>query len=411
MANSQDSRDHEPTYFESSFSKWKTEGAHHTAIEINQQPQLWLSTWNLLVENKTSLSAFLQKAYANDDIEIILTGAGTSAFIGEILEGPFQKNTGIRTCAIATTNLLTHPQNYFNRDKTTLLISFARSGNSPESMGAVHLANKFCKKVYHLIITCSSSGKLANGNSENPTCLFLLPPESNDQGLAMTGSFSSMLLAGLLISRIDQLDNLYEQVKRLARYGTHIINNYSNILRDIAQLDFERAVFLGSGPLYGTAREAHLKMQELTDGKIICKCDSFLGFRHGPKVVITPATLLVFLFSNNPYAHQYEIDLVKSINNGEKGLFRMGILESAGCPELGLDLEIVFAEHTETIEEEFLAVCSILPVQILSFYKSLQLGLQPDSPSENGTITRVVEGVTIYPMPADKELEKDQTLL
>ncbi len=411
MAKSQNVPNNKSLYFGRPISEWETQGAQYTAAEIVQQPRLWQSTWQLLVRQQKLLTAFLMEAFADDDVEIILTGAGTSAFIGDILEGPFQKNTKKSTYAVATTNLITHPQHYFHCDKTTLLISFARSGNSPESLAAVQLANRFCKKVYHLIITCSASGKLVVGNNDRPTFVFLMPPEANDQGLAMTGSFSAMLLAGLLISRIQQLDTLEEQVERLSKYGLHIIEHYGNKLQDIANLKFDRAVFLGSGPLYGTARESHLKMQELTDGKIICKYDSFLGFRHGPKVVISPSTLLVYLFTNNAYAHRYEVDLVKAINAGEKGLYRIGISESP-VAGLGLDFEIVFrSDDADGVDEEFLAVCSVLPSQILSFFKSLKCGLRPDSPSQNGSITRVVEGVTIYPLPQrDHKMDNHTTV-
>ncbi len=411
MANSQNSPHGELLYFGRPASNWQAQGAFHTVSEILQQPGLWQSTFELLVRKQKSLVAFLEEVFAYDDIEIILTGAGTSAFIGDILEGPFQKNTEKRTCAVATTDLITHPEHHFHCDTPTLLISFARSGNSPESLAAVQLANSFCKTVFHLIITCSASGKLVIGSNDRPTFVFLMPPEANDQGLAMTGSFSSMLLAGLLISRIDQLNNLQPQVRQLFEYGNHILEHYSDKLRDIAKLEFDRAVFLGSGPLYGTARESHLKMQELTDGKIICKYDSFLGFRHGPKVVISPLTLLVYLFTNNEYAHRYEVDLVHAINDGEKGLYRIGISELA-IPELGLDLAITLGNNDTTpVDEEFLAVCSILPAQILSFFKSLHCGLEPDSPSQNGSITRVVEGVTIYPLPQpDNGIDKHTTI-
>jgi tagatose-6-phosphate ketose/aldose isomerase len=148
--------------------------------------------------------------------------------------------------------------------------------------------------------------------------------------------------------------------------------------------------------LQGTARESQLKLQELTDGKVICKYDSFLGFRHGPKAVVNPVTLIVYLLSNNEYVHQYEVDLVKAIDAGEKGIFSIGISETAEKLP-AVDLAIVFSQDGGKLKEEFLTICSVLPAQILAFYKSLQLGLMPDSPSINGAITRVVEGVTIYP--------------
>lgn len=378
-------------------SQLSLNGGIHTAREICQQPQLWRNIWELVLAHQAEMKAFLDEVYAHEDLEIICTGAGTSAFIGDILQGPFQQNSHKRTRALPTTDLVSHPQQNFNPEAPTLLISFARSGNSPESLAAVHLANKFCKKVYHLIITCNPAGQLLNDSSPSKFVL-LLPKEADDKSLAMTSSFTSMLLAGILISRIHEIKALSPQIEQLVRYGNHILKNYSANLLKVSTMQFERAVFLGSGPLKGVARESQLKLQELTDGKVICKYDSFLGFRHGPKAVISPSTLLVYLFSNNAYAHQYEADLVKAINGGEKGLYRIGIAESAENElDLDLDLFIALPGRAGKIQEEFLSVCSVLPAQILGFYKSLQLGLQPDSPSLQGTITRVVEGVSIYP--------------
>jgi tagatose-6-phosphate ketose/aldose isomerase len=368
----------------------------HTAMEISAQPKLWLATWVVVEEQRELLEEFLDEVYSHENLDIILTGAGTSAFIGTILQGPFQRNTRKRTRAVPSTDLVSHPEDFFYSLNTTLLISFARSGNSPESVAAVDLANKFCKKVFHLIITCNETGKLASNVDKNQTFVFLLPPEADDQALAMTGSFTSMLLSALLISRLSYINDLRWQVEKLAEYGEIILDKYLLKLKDVANLNFRRAVFLGSGPLLGTARESHLKLQELTDGQVICKYDSFLGLRHGPKAVIDSSTLLIYLFSNNEYVHQYEVDLVNTINAGEKGLYSIGIYETNG-EYLGMDLKIELSSGGEKIDEEFLSVCSVLPAQILGFFKSLQLGLKPDSPSVTGAITRVVEGVTIYP--------------
>lgn len=378
----------------------REKGALHTAREITQQPDLWLKTWGLVERRKDQLRAFLDNAFQHTSLSIILTGAGTSAFIGDVLQGPFHKNTQRQTVAIATTDLISHPGHYFNTE-ATLLISFARSGDSPESVAALHLADKFCKNVFHLIITCNPEGKLARSmkTNANPTLVFFLPEEADDQSLAMTGSFTSMLLAGLLISRIKEIDALKPQVEQISRYAINILENYGEKLKAAAQLDFHRAIFLGSGPLRPVANESDLKVQELTDGKVICKFDSFLGFRHGPKAVINASTLLVYLFSNDKYVHQYETDMVKAIISGEKGLFSIGIAESADT-DFELDLLIELSTDGKTVDEEFLSVCSVLPAQILGFYKSLEFGLMPDNPSEKATITRVVKGVIIYPFPA-----------
>lgn len=372
-------------------------GATHTAKEISNQPNLWLETFERLRENQGELKKFLEKVYSQNKLQILLTGAGTSAFIGDVLEAIFQKFTGNSTNAIPTTDLVTHPDYYFTEEGSTLMVSFARSGNSPESVKAKELADRFCKNIYHLIITCNPDGQLArNNNSKNNTYVLFMPPEADDKGLAMTGSFTSMLLSGLLVARINEIEKLKPQVELLSDYGKLIIEKYSADLKKISELDFKRAIFLGSGIFRGIARESHLKLQELTDGKIICKHDSFLGFRHGPKAVINEESLIVYLFSNVKYVQQYEKDLVESVNEGRKALLSIGVMESI-IEDVDIDLKLSLSRSDSKIDEAFLTVVSVLPAQILGFYKSINLGLKPDNPSESGMISRVVQGVKIYP--------------
>ena len=371
-----------------------SKGAIYTAKEISEQPLTWERTYEKFIQEQKGIMEFWS-TYIKECKKIILTGAGTSAYIGYSLEGAFQKYTGITTVSIPTTHLVTHPADYLQANVPTLIISFARSGNSPESVATAKLADTFCNECYHLVITCDEEGQLAKYKSKNGKYNFILPPESNDKGVAMTSSYTSMLLSGLLFARREQADALKEQVNYLLKFGRNIIDNYCDRLQEIAKLDFERAVFLGSGPLYGTAKESHLKLQELTDGQIICKNDSFLGFRHGPKAVIDEKTIVLFIFSNNDYVHRYEKDLVRSIQKEKKAMMLVGVADSP-ISEINLDVEISFSETSKQIEEEFLPVCSVLPAQILGFFKSLELGLKPDNPSVSGAVSRVVEGVVIY---------------
>ena len=401
--NGERSEDLSNKYLGIDTGKLQSSGGFFTAKEISQQPSLWQKTWALINDQQAQIKEFLNDAFSTKGLEIILTGAGTSAYIGNILQGTFQQNTERNTHAVATTDLVSHPTQYFRAKSPLLLISFARSGNSPESITAVNLANSCCEKVFHLIITCNPHGKLATVVKDKSTYVFLLPEEANDQSLAMTGSFTSMLLSGLLISRISEIKELQKQVDQLSKYGNYILDHYAANLQEASLLDFKRAVFLGSGPLKGSARESQLKLQELTDGKVICKYDSFLGLRHGPMAVIDNSTLLVFLFSANGYVHQYEVDLLNAINKHEKGLFRIGIIQQKD-EDLDVDLSIKLQQDdTELLEDVFMAVCSVLPAQILGFYKSLNLGLSPDSPSVNGAISRVVQGVEIYNFPNNKK--------
>lgn len=371
-------------------------GGLFTANEIQSQPSLWLETFKLLSNQRNSISEFLNLVYSQKNINVILTGAGTSAFVGNVLEAIFNKHTGIISRAIPTTDLVTHPEWYIYRKQPTLLISFARSGNSPESVKSIKLANDLCGvNIYHLVITCNPDGKLIKMLSNSNSYIFLLPPGTNDKSLAMTSSFTSMLLTGLFIARINELKDFEKQLQLLIEYGENFLLKYVDELEKISGMNFTRAVFLGSGPFKGIAQESHLKLLELTDGKIVCKHDSFLGFRHGPKAMVDENTLVVYLFSNNKYVQQYEKDLVESVNKDRIGLHRIGVMENC-IGELELDTKIIFSENGQKLDEEFLSVVSVLPAQVLGFFKSINLGLKPDSPSVNGIITRVVQGVKLY---------------
>lgn len=375
----------------------RSKGGFDTAKEISSQPELWGETYLKLLKEKEKVIRFLDKVWENKCPYVILTGAGTSAFIGEALVGSFQKEWGVFCRAIDTTHIITHPENYFIKTRPTLLISFARSGDSPESLETVKLAKEHCDKLYDLNITCNKDGELAKNTGGINSYVFLLPEETNDRSLAMTSSFSSMLLAGLLILNINKIEQMESTVKKAQGYGNYILNESLPGLKKIAEMDYERMVFLGSGPLFGIAHESHLKVQEMSDGKVICKFDSFLGFRHGPKAVVNNSTVIVYLFSNSAYSNCYESDLVRSVNKTGAGEISVAIGNGYNDEEFEFDFSIRFPGGTDDIPEEFLSLFYILPAQIIGFYKSLNLELSPDSPSKGNSISRVVQGVRIYP--------------
>lgn len=365
-----------------------------TAMEIAGQPELWEAIYLKVVSESLEIKTFLD-IISVDIKKIILTGAGTSAYIAYSLEGIIQRSKKTTTISVPTTHLVSHPQDYFERTVPTLMISFARSGNSPESVAAVNFADNYCENCYHLIITCNTEGELAKQSFKNDNYVFILPEKANDKSLAMTGSYTGMLLAAMLINDIDKIKLLKGTVDKVYKYGEKILTKYLETIQNVANLPFNRAVFLGSGPQFGTATESHLKLQELSDGQVICKNDSYLGFRHGPKAVVNEKTLLVYYFSNKKEVFLYEKDLVKGMVEGKKPLFQLGVSESP-LNNFDLDELIVMSDDEGTIDEAYLCVCSILVGQLLGFYKSLNLGLNPDSPSLSGAISRVVKGVTIY---------------
>ena len=372
------------------------ENTGFTFNEIHQQPAMWRKELEKLLAAKAEVSAFMHK-YLTPDTDIVLTGAGTSAFIGDALM-PVMRGVWKNVRSVATTDIITHAPYLLNPDKPLLLVSFARSGNSPESVGAVNLANKLCKNVAHVYITCNKNGKLAQqaAGRENVLSL-LLPEETDDKSLAMTSSFSTMLLTCLMLGHIDTLEQDVEKIEKLAKNAEAVMAEYEAKLQEIASRPFERGVFLGSGPMKGIAEECHLKLQELTDGAVVCKFDSFLGFRHGPKAVVNSKSIVVYLMTEQEDVQRYERDLVKQVDANNTPVAQI-IVIAGKAPELpGVKADLVVRMPYGPGETCYYGmVAYVLVGQLLGYYASLAHNLNPDAPSVSGNIHRVVEGVTIY---------------
>ena len=372
------------------------ENTGFTFNEIHQQPAMWRKELKALLENQEAISAFMHK-YLTPETDIVLTGAGTSAFIGDALQ-PVMRGMWKNVRSVATTDIITHAKYLLSPDKPLLLVSFARSGNSPESVGAVNLANKLCKNVAHVYITCNKNGKLAQqAAGKDNILLLLLPEETDDKSLAMTSSFSTMLLTCQMLGRIDCLEQDAEMIEKTAKNAEAVMAEYEDKLKEIAGRPFERGVFLGSGALKGIAEECHLKLQELTDGAVVCKFDSFLGFRHGPKAVVNSKSIVVYLMVDDEKVQRYERDLVKQVDANNKPVAQV-VVCAGKAPELpGVKADLVVKMPYGPEENDFYGVVPyVLVGQLLGYYASLAHGLNPDAPSVSGNIHRVVEGVTIY---------------
>ncbi len=368
-----------------------------TKSEIEAQPKLWIETLDSISANGY-ISDFLSPLHEKPRLNIVLTGAGTSAYIGESTEHLFRNKNGVSVRALSTTTLVTHFESYVDTHIPLLLISFARSGNSPESIATVDIAESKCDDVYHLALTCNEDGKLAQRVKTLKNGLtILLPPDTEDKGLAMTGSFTSMVLSSIYLARKGKSSSDKKEVEAVANSAHESILDSTQGLKALSFKEFDRIVFLGSGPLEGIAKESHLKVQELTDGHVVGKFDSFLGFRHGPKAVVHENTVLVFLFSPDERVFQYERDLVEEILEDGIAMHCLGVFcDSEQAEQLNLDQKIIFNLEDSFKHSDYNLLLYVLPAQIIGFYKSLYLGLNPDSPSQNNVISRVVKGVTIY---------------
>jgi tagatose-6-phosphate ketose/aldose isomerase len=359
-----------------------------TILEIGQQPDAWREVAENLDEHATS---FLREATSRPDLRVILTGAGSSAFAGVIAAPALRRHLGRRVEAIATTSIVASPLDHLERHTPTLLVSFGRSGNSPESLATTALADELVDDVWHLILTCDRGGELGRAHSGRANSLVVFMPErTNDVGFAMTSSLTSMLLTCLLLLGPAEPGD----AEALASAAQHVVERQSDI-RALAQSKKQRFVYLGSGPLVGLARESALKLLELTAGEVVTYFDSPLGFRHGPKSVLDTDTLAVVYVSGDPYTRRYDLDIIAEIR-AQLGPDSVAVICTEPIPEaLG---QAVVLPGLEGLDDSSVALAYLVFAQYLALFTSLEYGKTPDNPFPSGEVSRVVQGVTIYPM-------------
>ncbi|MFR2795559.1 SIS domain-containing protein [Romboutsia timonensis] len=371
----------------------------NTAKEIIQQPDTWRESIKNLIKNKIEIKSFIDSFLSKKEFRIILTGAGTSAFAGEVCEPYLTSLLNKRVEAIATTDLVASPKSYFIKDMPTLLVSFARSGNSPESVHAVNLANQLVDDLYQVVITCNENGKLAkNTVNDEKSLLLLMPPQTNDLGFAMTSSFTTMVLNAMAVFNINNIENFSSDVDKLSNSVNDFIENNIEKVTSLSNEDFERIVYLGSSTSKGIARESALKVLELTAGKVNASYDTPLGFRHGPKSVVDDKTVSVIYISNDEYTRKYDLDLAKEMLAHKKN-DKVVIVGDNIEEDILNKADYVF--NVENINynvenEVLLPLQQIIFGQMLSFLKSVNLGITPDNPCPTGEVNRVVQGVILH---------------
>ena len=371
----------------------------NTAKEIIQQPDTWRESVKNLIKNKIEIKSFIDSFLSKKEFRIILTGAGTSAFAGEVCEPYLTSLLNKRVEAIATTDLVASPKSYFIKGMPTLLISFARSGNSPESVHAVNLASQLVDDLYQIVITCNENGKLAkNTVNDEKSLLLLMPPQTNDLGFAMTSSFTTMVLNAMAVFNINNIENFSSDVDKLSNSVNDFIENNIEKVTSLDNEDFERIVYLGSSTSKGIARESALKVLELTAGKVNVSYDTPLGFRHGPKSVVDDETVSVIYISNDEYTRQYDLDLAKEMLAHKKN-DKVVIVGDNIEEDILNKADYVFNVENINYNVEnkvLLPLQQIIFGQMLSFLKSVNLGITPDNPCPTGEVNRVVQGVILH---------------
>lgn len=360
--------------------------AFWTAKEIAQQPATWRETAEIAAQaDAVAFVKPLVERAKQGNLRIIFTGAGTSAFIGEVVAPLLSEQLGCVVEAIASTDLVSSPYQYLFADKPTLLVSFGRSGNSPESIGAVARVNDIVKEPYHLAITNNVNGALFHACAGKTNAYpVALPDSTHDQGFAMTSSASNMMLAALLLFAPHAFNRHW--VEQFARVTEQLLEQDALAIQHLAHLPLKRVVYLGSGHLQGLARETALKLLELTAGERLGFFESSMGFRHGPKSLVQGETLIFLFLSANAYTAQYDRDLYQELLKDKKAREVVLVGETAG---------VIKAEIC-TLDDAARIFPFLVVGQLYAFYSSLHLGYTTDNPCPTGEVNRVVQGVTLY---------------
>ena len=384
--------------FEKSAAELEELGAYATTSEIIQQPDIWLDTFDVYAQHAEEVRAFLESARPAEGgrVTVVFTGAGSSEYVGNTCS-PYLRSVvrghGFDFKPVASTDLVSAPTQFLSPDDPTVLVSFARSGNSPESLAAIEVVRMVCTSVKFLNITCAPDGRLATEMQGDPNALTLLLPEANDDGFAMTGSYSCMyLLATLLFDPSDD-DSKRAWVEAASRLGRDVLRREEQV-SSFVEGDFSRVTYLGSGTLGGLAQEAQLKILELAAGETATSFGTSMGYRHGPKSFVDGSTLVFLFVSNDPYTRQYDLDMLNEIKADGICKRVVAIEQDAGPLFDGVSFDL---SGEEALPDGYLVLPFIVFGQTIALHNSIRVGDTPDTPSPTGQVTRVVHGVTIHP--------------
>nr|WP_232796254.1 SIS domain-containing protein [Staphylococcus canis] len=356
---------------------------------------MWRRTNDIVCAQQSAFETFIQNIVRdnpNKRLKVMFTGAGSSAYVGDVARMA-RRNDSFKNFdfeSVPTTHLVTNPEVYINDETAYLIVSFARSGNSPETKATVEIANQLTHHAYHLYITNNKDGFLGQSEESNHVFKIVLPDETNDQSLAMTSSFSSMLFAVYVLFGGQFYDTFFD-----------VASNHFDWIEDQADqvnaVDFSKVFYVGTGLIGELTKEVSLKLNELTAGQIEIARETTLGFRHGPKAGLSDDAIFIMLRSNEAYIRQYEADIISEVTQ-VKDRYHVLVLDGQEQD----DTHTITLPEAQELNDLELALLYLMFGQLLAAKKSVSLGLNPDNPSPDGFINRVVKGVTIYPLESTK---------
>ncbi|HQR38193.1 MAG TPA: SIS domain-containing protein [Blastocatellia bacterium] len=379
----------------------RAQGLAATPREIRQQPATWRDTRTRVANARDELIEFLAAAGVGTGVTeqtaVTLVGAGSSDYVGRALVHLLRRAWRTHVEAIPSTDLLTNMDDLVSADRPGLWISFSRSGDSPEAVAVVDAALERFPRVHHLLVTCNAEGRIVADFGDRPNVArVVLADAVNDRGLAMTSSFTNMVVAGQCLAHLDDLDAFTEVVERESRAAEALLEHETDSIARLVAEGCSQVVFLGTGPLAAVARESALKVVELTAGSVASWSETFLGVRHGPLSAIDDETLVVGFVSTDPTCRSYETDLFAELRR--KGIGRLAaVAPASAAAELGTVVDTVISIGGDAdIPDLYRPPVDTIIGQLFGLFASIACGLEPDTPSPNGAISRVVSGVRIH---------------
>ncbi len=380
----------------------KTRGLVYTPGEVVQQPETWRLTFEKVLTLASPLNEFLTRAGLNargeTPLTVLLIGAGTSDYIGKSVSALLQKQWNCDVHAVPSTDLLTNMDEHVIPGRRYLWISFSRSGDSSEGVAVLRTARERYPDFRHIIITCNERGQMArSADNERTFFSIVLDEVVNDRGLAMTSSFSNMVIVAQALAHIRDLQSYGLLLDELVSVASKLRPVAAHVCERLVSEGFSKVCFLGTGALKGAAIESALKVLELTDGRVMSFAESFLGIRHGPLSAIDRDTLVVSFLSGNERTRAFELDLVHEIREKELTTKRLSV-----SPVDGAQNGLLAKENTlhlglpKPLADVYRPPIDVLIGQLLGLFASIREGLKPDTPSPHGALSRVVSHVRIY---------------
>ena len=375
----------------------REQGYFYTLREIRQQPATLLATCDIMLQARNTLNEFVHGVRL-----VLLTGSGSSEYAGDCVRLPLQAELRVSAESMGSGIILTHSTKVLPPERPALMLSFARSGDSPESVGALSLTLEDEPEIRHLVLTCNKAGALAHRFRENARVrVIVLDETTNDRSLVMTSSFTGLVLAARFLGFLNTPDIYRSVCERVSRLAQHVIEDHFGSIAQVAKMSFRRALFLASAARFAAAREAALKMLEMTAGRITTLCETYLGLRHGPMSYVHEDCLIVCFLSSDPLVRAYEADLIRELNHKQLGLSKLIVGEDIPHNLLRNTDVAVECPGLAEIGDDNACVIDVIVGQLLGFFRCLKEGLRPDSPSEHGVITRVVENFTLHGRSGD----------